>query len=83
MARLPAPVVRDMEVEDVVEVRKGDEEEKRHQHQDEHPALEGATAPDLRYEVLQLLHDCSWKKEQTLLKGLFQTLLCSFGQRKL
>ncbi len=56
VARLPAPVVWDMEVEDVVEVGEGDEEEERHQHQDKHPALEGAPAADLRYEVLQLLH---------------------------
>ena len=70
MARLPAPVVWDVEVEDVVEVREGNEEEERHQHQDKHPALEVATAPDFRYEVLQLLHDYSWKKEQILLKGL-------------
>ena len=88
MAGLPAPVVWDVEVEDVVEVREGDEEEERHQHQDEHPVLEGATAPNLRYEVLQLLHDYRWKKEQTvkkpfanwkkgqtLLKSLLQTLI--------
>ncbi len=74
MAGLPAPVVWDMEVEDVVEVGEGDEEEEWHQHQDKHPALEGAPAADLRYEVLQLLHDYSWKKEQILLKGLLQTL---------